>query len=87
MYMALCVGAVTNTRILLLAQWIVWVAQLLEHQRVDLGLNPGSGKNFSLKLLIYDLPDGYSESKIFNLTIIICHVLGLLCLCRISLGR
>jgi hypothetical protein len=25
-------------------------------------LNPGPGKNFSLKLLIYDLPDGYSES-------------------------
>ena len=24
--------------------------------------NPGPGKNFSLKLLIYDLTDGYSES-------------------------
>ena len=24
--------------------------------------NPGPGENFSLKLLIYDLPDGYSES-------------------------
>ena len=28
----------------------------------DLGLNPSPGENFSLKLLIYDLPDGYSES-------------------------
>ena len=28
----------------------------------DLGSNPGPGENFSLKLLIYDLPDGYSES-------------------------
>ena len=28
----------------------------------DLGLNPGPGENFSLKLLIYNLPDGYSES-------------------------
>ena len=26
------------------------------------GSNPGPGENFSLKLLIYDLPDGYSES-------------------------
>ena len=25
------------------------------------GSNPGPGENFSLKLLIYDLPDGYSE--------------------------
>ena len=28
----------------------------------DPGLNPGPGENFSLKLLIYDLSDGYSES-------------------------
>ena len=28
----------------------------------DLGSNPGPGENFSLKLLIYDLADGYSES-------------------------
>ena len=28
----------------------------------DSGLNPGSGVNFSLNLLIYDLSDGYSES-------------------------
>ena len=28
----------------------------------NLGSNPGPGKNFSLKLLMYDLPDGYSES-------------------------
>ena len=26
------------------------------------GSNPGPGENFSLKLLIYDLPDGHSES-------------------------
>ena len=26
------------------------------------GSNHGPGENFSLKLLIYDLPDGYSES-------------------------
>ena len=31
----------------------------------DPGSNPGPGENFSLKLLIYDLPDEYSESKIF----------------------
>ena len=31
----------------------------------DLGSNPGPGENFSLKLLIYDLPDGYSQSYIF----------------------
>ena len=24
--------------------------------------NPGPGENLSLKVLIYDLPDGYSES-------------------------
>ena len=24
--------------------------------------NPGPGENFSLKLIMYDLPDGYSES-------------------------
>ena len=28
----------------------------------DPGSNPGPGENFSLKLLICDLPDGYSES-------------------------
>ena len=28
----------------------------------DLCLNPGPGENFSLKLLIYDSSDGYSES-------------------------
>jgi hypothetical protein len=27
----------------------------------DPGSNPDPGENFSLKLLIYDLPDGYSE--------------------------
>ena len=29
------------------------------------GSNPGPSENVSLKLIIYDLPDGYSESKIF----------------------
>ena len=28
----------------------------------DPGSNPGPDENFSLKLLICDLPDGYSES-------------------------
>ena len=28
----------------------------------DPGSNPGPGENVSLKLIIYDLPDGYSES-------------------------
>ena len=28
----------------------------------DPSSNPGLGENFSLNLLIYDLPDGYSES-------------------------
>ena len=27
----------------------------------DPGSNPGPGENFSLKLLIYGVPDGYSE--------------------------
>ena len=31
----------------------------------DPGSNPGPGENFSLQLLIYDLPDGFSESQIF----------------------
>ena len=31
----------------------------------DPGSNPGQGENFSLKLLIYDLSDGYSESQIY----------------------
>ena len=26
------------------------------------GSNPGTGENFSLKVIIYDLRDGYSES-------------------------
>ena len=33
----------------------------------DPGSMPGPGENFSLTLLIYDLPDGYSESQIFML--------------------
>ena len=37
----------------------------------DPGSNPDPGENFSLKLLIYDLPDGYSESYIFNDHIVI----------------
>ena len=28
----------------------------------DPGSNPGPGENFTLKLLIYELSDGYSES-------------------------
>ena len=38
-----------------LAQWIVWVAQLVRapaRRAGDPGLNPGPGENFSLKLLI-----------------------------------
>ena len=31
----------------------------------DPGSILGPGENFALELLIYDLPDGYSESKIF----------------------
>ena len=31
----------------------------------DPGSNPGPDENISLKLLIYDLQDGYSESYIF----------------------
>ena len=48
-----------------LAQWIAWVAQSVRvpARRVgDPGSSPGSGENFSLKLLIYDLGDGFSES-------------------------
>ena len=43
----------------------VWVAQLVRapvRRAGDPGSNPGPGENFSLKLLIYNLPDGYSES-------------------------
>ena len=32
------------------------------HRAGDPGSNPGPDENFSLKLLIYDLSDGYSES-------------------------
>ena len=32
------------------------------HRAGNPGSIPGPGDNFSLKLLIYDLPDGYSES-------------------------
>ena len=41
------------------------MAQLVRapaHRAGDQGWNPDSGKNFSLKLLIHDLPDGYPES-------------------------
>ena len=30
------------------------------HRAGDPGSNPGLGEKFSLKLLIYELPDGYS---------------------------
>ena len=30
----------------------------------DPGSNPGLGENFSVKLLIYDLSEGYSKAKI-----------------------
>ena len=29
----------------------------------DLGSNPGPSENFSIKLLIYDLSEGYSKAK------------------------
>ena len=48
-----------------LAQWIVWIAQLVTaaaRRAEDPGSNPGQGENFSLKLLIYDLPTSHSES-------------------------
>ena len=38
------------------------VVRVPAHRAGDLGSNPGPDKNFSLKLLIYDLSDGYSES-------------------------
>ena len=39
------------------------------------GSNPGSSENFSLKLLIYDLSDGHSESKFpSNTELITFHV-------------
>ena len=40
------------------------MAQLIRapaHRAGDPGSNPGPGEILSLKLLIYDLPDGYSE--------------------------
>ena len=48
-----------------MGQWIIWVAQLVRvaaHRAGDPGSNPGPGEKFSLRLLIYDLPDGYFES-------------------------
>ena len=48
-----------------MAQRNGWVAQLVRapaRRAGGPGLNPGLGNDFSLKLLIYDLPDGYSES-------------------------
>ena len=38
------------------------VGQSAARRAGDPGSNPGPCENFSLKLLIYDLPDGYSES-------------------------
>ena len=38
------------------------VASTPTHRAGDPGLNPGPGKNFSLKLTTQDLPDGYSEN-------------------------
>ena len=41
------------------------MAQLVRgpvHRAEDPGSNPGPDENISLKLLIYDLPNGYSES-------------------------
>ena len=34
----------------------------------DPGSNPGLGENFSLELLIYDLPDGYQKLAYVSLT-------------------
>ena len=34
------------------------------HRAGDSGSNSGPGENFSLKLLIYDLSEGYSKAKI-----------------------
>ena len=34
----------------------------------DPGSNYGPGENFSIKLLLYDLPDGYSESPVDRLS-------------------
>ena len=50
------------------------MAQLIRvpaYRAGDPGLNPGAGDSFSLKLTTEDLPDGYSENKIF----IICPLL------------
>ena len=38
------------------------LVRALARRAEDSGSNPGPGENFSLKLLIYDPPDGYSES-------------------------
>ena len=35
-----------------------------ERRAGDPGSNPGPGENFYLKLLIYDLSEGYSKAKI-----------------------
>ena len=43
-----------------LAQWVARLVRAPARRSGDPGLNSGPGENFSLKLLIYDLPDGYS---------------------------
>ena len=39
---------------------LVVIALALARRAGDLDSNPDPGENFSLQLLIYDLPDGYS---------------------------
>ena len=46
------------------------MAQLVrapERRAEDTGSNAGPDENVSLKLLIHDLPDGYSKYKIFKI--------------------
>ena len=55
----------TTHIILVFAQWFLCVAQLVSapaRKARDPCSNPDPGKNFSLKLTIHNLPDGYSEN-------------------------
>ena len=52
-----------NLRIYIFSGYtLVIVAIALARRAGDPGLNPGPDENFSFKLLIYDLSDGYSEN-------------------------
>jgi hypothetical protein len=61
---------------------IHWAKLVPVHRAGDPGLNPGPGKIFSLKLLIFYLSEGYSKAEIFIKKLITSY----LHFCRIFSG-